>query len=105
MDRSESPVGRLFRLIVPPAVLLGGAVGFVVLANSKEMPQPRDVEVTAPLVETAAVTEAKGGLDLAADGTVVPFRSVNLSAEVEGRVVEKSEDCRPGRTVRAGNCC
>jgi len=103
MDRSESPIGRLFRLIVPPAVLIGGAVGFVVLANSKEMPQPRDVEVAAPLVETAAVTEAKGGLDLAADGLVVPFRSVNLSAEVDGRVVEKSDNCRAGRTVRAGD--
>lgn len=102
MDRSESSLGRLFRLIVPPAVLIGGAVGFVVLANSKEMPQPRDVEAAAPLVETATVTEAKGGLDLAADGLVVPFRSVNLSAEVEGRVVEKSENCRSGRTVRAG---
>ena len=103
MDRSESPIGRLFRLIVPPAVLIGGAVGFVVLANSKELPQPREVEAPVPLVETASVTQAKGGLDLATDGMVVPFRSVRLSAEVEGRVVEKSDDCRAGRTTRSGD--
>ncbi|MDQ3329350.1 MAG: HlyD family efflux transporter periplasmic adaptor subunit [Planctomycetota bacterium] len=88
---------------MPPVVLLVGVVGFIVLMGSKETPQPRDIEVPPPLVETVSVTQTNGGLDLNADGVVVPFRSVILSAEVEGRVTEKSDDCRAGRTVRAGD--
>jgi multidrug efflux pump subunit AcrA (membrane-fusion protein) len=43
-----------------------------------------------------------GDMTINIDGTVVPFREVNLAAEVAGRIVEKAEHCRAGRYVRAG---
>lgn len=94
--------GTIVRFVLPPAILAVGIGGFVVLANSREQPVPRDVETPPPLVETVPVSEAAGGIDLDADGVVVPFRSIVLSAEVDGRVVEKSDDLRAGRTVKKG---
>lgn len=95
-------LGQFVRFVLPPAVLVAGIGGFVVLANSREQPAPREITVPPPLVETVPVSETQGGLDLDADGVVVPFRSITLSAEVDGRVVEKSDDFRAGRTVKAG---
>ena len=102
MAAPTSFASRAIRALGPPAVLLAGVGGFLALASSRERPQPREVEAPVPLVETVAVSQATGGLDLDADGVVVPFRTVTVSSEVEGRVVEKSENCRAGRSVVAG---
>ncbi len=56
----------------------------------------------APLVETVVVKPYQGGLDITIDGVVVPFREIDLSAEVSGRIAKKSEDCRAGRYVTRG---
>ena len=101
MNRSGS-IGRVLRFLGPPAVLLAGIGGFVALARSREHPEPRVAETPPPLVETVVVSETADAFDLEADGVVVPFRSVTLAAEVEGRVVNKSENCRAGKTVKAG---
>jgi multidrug efflux pump subunit AcrA (membrane-fusion protein) len=44
----------------------------------------------------------QGGLEIEVDGVVVPFREITLSAEVEGRILYKADDCRAGRYVEKG---
>jgi len=102
MPRPASLIGTIFRSVAPLAVLLGGVGAAVALTMSREPPKPREVKAVAPLVETVPVTRHEGGMEIAADGVVVPFRSVTLASEVEGRVVEKSDSFREGRPVKAG---
>lgn len=102
MSRSASLLGTLIRFVGPPAVLLAGIGGFWALAASREKPQPKQIEAATLLVETVPVSEMSGGVNLDTDGVVVPFRTITLSSEAEGRVVEKSDNCRAGRTVAAG---
>lgn len=70
--------------------------------------QPREIgqrgEETVPLVsvEVVPLEDHQGGLDFKVDGEVIPFRSLNIVPEVAGRVVYKSDQCRLGRSVKAG---
>ena len=41
-------------------------------------------------------------MTLEADGVVVPFREIELAAEVAGRIVERDERCRAGNFVTQG---
>ncbi len=54
------------------------------------------------MVETIEVAPHRGGLDISVDGVVVPFREIDLSAEVSGRIAKKSDLCRAGTYVTRG---
>lgn len=90
------------RIALPPLILAAGVAGFYHLKNRPKL-QARVVEApTAPLVQTATVQSHNEGLDLQTDGVVVPFREVELSSEVEGRITFKAESCRAGNYITAG---
>jgi multidrug efflux pump subunit AcrA (membrane-fusion protein) len=99
---SVSAAGKVIRSAAPLAVVVAGAGIAVALSWSREAPKPREVTTVTPLVETVPVSLAEGGLDLTADGVVVPYRNIKIASEVEGRVIEKSENCREGKAVKAG---
>lgn len=42
-------------------------------------------------------------LDIRANGTVVPYRELNIAAEAAGRIVEKNPNVRSGNAVRKGD--
>jgi RND family efflux transporter MFP subunit len=93
----------LGRIALPLAILAGGVAGFVALAGQRQAPQRNISQAAeAPLVETVAVAPLEGGLDIEADGLVVPFREIRLSAEVGGPITYKAEECRAGRFVTQG---
>ena len=102
MDRVTFSLWGLARKAAPPLVLAAGIGGYIALAATREQPKPREPETPTLLVETATVGERNESPPIAADGLVVPFREVTLSAQVDGRVVEKSDACRAGRVVKAG---
>jgi multidrug efflux pump subunit AcrA (membrane-fusion protein) len=54
------------------------------------------------MVETIIVVPHEGGLDIDVDGVVVPFREIDLSAEVSGRIAKRCELCRAGTYVTKG---
>ncbi len=88
---------------VLPLVILGGAVALFLLMGSQPPPQRVDVsEPSAVPVRTAEVVRQEGGVDIEADGVVVPLREVTLAAEVAGRVQEKSAACKSGQYVTKG---
>ncbi|QDT14439.1 efflux RND transporter periplasmic adaptor subunit [Alienimonas californiensis] len=84
------------------ALVAAGVTALVVLKNLKEPARPVNRVSPAPLVEVADVTRHVGGLDVLSDGIVVPYRLVNVGAEVGGRVVSMDPALRSGRYVTAG---
>lgn len=103
LDRIEK--SRKRHLIDAGVALLFVAAGvgaLAVLLSMKTPARPVDKVSPPPLVEVVPVTADGGGVTLDSDGVAVPFREIAVSAEVSGRVVEMSEDCRSGRYVAAG---
>jgi len=93
----------LIRVVLPIALL---AVGLGVLLALGQRPTPESREDAGkddrPLVETAAVAAHESGLEIPADGVVVPYREITLAAEVAGTVTYKSPHCNEGTYVAAG---
>ncbi len=97
-----SLVAEVFRVGAPLIILAGGIAAFVGLASLRKSPESVQEQALAPMVETVAVEPHTGGLDIEVDGVVVPFREINLSAEVSGRIAMKSKLCRAGTYVPKG---
>ena len=92
-----------FKRIAPPVLILAaGAVLALILSREREAPARPPEETRAPLVKTTQATPHDGGLDIRVDGVVVPYREIELAAEVDGRIVEKEEVCRAGSYVTGG---
>ncbi|MDR3232296.1 MAG: HlyD family efflux transporter periplasmic adaptor subunit [Planctomycetaceae bacterium] len=53
-------------------------------------------------VEAVPIVKHDAGINFSVDGEVIPFRRVDLVAEIAGRVIDKSENCRLGKSVRKG---
>lgn len=94
--------GDVFRIVAPLVILVGGLVGFVALKSLKAIPASEVRPPTSPLVETVAVRPHEGGMSFSVDGVVVPFREINLSAEIAGRIAKKAKACRAGTFVTQG---
>ncbi len=100
------PVYIAIRIVIPVLILAAGYFGYRELASLKK-PQSRSRPQPAlPLVQTVPARAHSGEMTIQLDGTVVPYREIGLSAEVAGRIVQKSgdknEDVRAGRFVRKG---
>jgi NOL1/NOP2/fmu family ribosome biogenesis protein len=54
------------------------------------------------LVLTSEVKVHSGQFEIESSGMVVPFRDITMSAEVAGRITEKSAACKAGNFVKAG---
>lgn len=87
------------RAIISVAILGFGCLGFYLLAPPEQATRPPDKGV-APRVETQSAVEHTDGLKFEVDGVVVPFRQLDIAAQVSGRVEFKSDECRIGRAVR-----
>ena len=77
-------------------VLTGVIIGVMMI--SEEIPHTPLV-TAAPVVEVSPIQRHDTGIDFAVNGEVIPFRRIDLIAEVQGRVVYKSEKCRLGQFV------
>ncbi|MCC9602018.1 efflux RND transporter periplasmic adaptor subunit [Stieleria sp. JC731] len=102
----------LFNVAIPVLLLLVGVFIFKMLgvAKAKPLPPPETTEAAVleslPVVVTEPIEslEATGQqLELVIDGTVVPFQEAQISAEVAGRILFKSETCEAGQRVRKGD--
>ena len=93
---------EILKNVVPLLLLIGGAGGAYALVAMRQDPPRTDRPTLAPMVELELVSQHTGDLKLRVDGVATPFREIVLSAEVGGRVTFKSESCRAGRFVAAG---
>ena len=88
---------------VAPILVIGlGILAFVVLSGGKEVASRPPTEQKAPLVDTEVAQLHTKGLEIEVDGMVVPFRDVEISAEVAGRVIRKFPACETGEYVSKG---
>jgi len=85
--------------MLPLLILGGGAAGFALFYFQKDATAHVVKEDKPPLVETVAAEAHDRGLEIEVDGVVVPYREIELSAEVDGRVDYKNEVCRAGKYV------
>jgi len=90
------------RIVVPLLILSAGAIGFHFLAEMRKPPTRSRPPAPPPRVTTVAAKTHTGELTIDLDGTVVPFREIELSAEVGGKIVTKPADVQSGRFVKAG---
>ncbi len=111
-SRKPNPLyGWIVGLFVPILVALAGVAIFQKLGIQKpeqvaeDPSDPRVYLSRLPIVSTESVAAFQGleTLDIQLSGTVVPYRQLTIAAEVAGRVIYKSELCRIGRYVHAGD--
>jgi len=88
---------------IPFVILLGGAASLLGLSTLKKDPASLTRSRQAPLVETVGVQKCDKGFRIRVDGEVVPYREISLSAEVDGRIVNKSPLAYAGQYVRKGD--
>ncbi len=90
---------RLQHIAIPIVILAGGAVGVMWLSSMKTAPARVVAPYQPPVVETARIAEHEGSLPIELHGAVVPFREINVSAEVSGRITFKADRAKAGRVV------
>ena len=90
--------------VIAPIVIIGAGVGvFFVFGRKPEAASRGDDAQTAPLVKVAEVSGFDGSFNITVEGGAVPFRQITYSAQVEGRIVEKSPDADAGHYVSQGD--
>lgn len=108
---SKLPQTILLGVLIPVGMLAVGFGAFVVMG--KQLPKQAAVEgkdtITKlrklPIVAVGQIesSAALASLDVAVSGTVVPYRQINLAAEIAGLVRIKSDNCQIGRYVNKGD--
>lgn len=89
------------RTIASVSLLAGGAIGFMALGTPEVPTRPPD-RGDPPVVRVVAAEPHTDGIPFEVDGVVVPFRQIEIAAQVSGRIEFKSENCRTGRAVKQG---
>ena len=92
----------LFSWVVPVLILAAAIGGFLAMGSQPPPQRKVSAAVLATPVRTAFVEKGDGHIEIDADGVVVPIREVTLAAEVPGRIMKKSANCRAGKFVKAG---
>lgn len=92
----------VLQILLPLLVLAGGAfVAQRILAN-KVQPKVVPPVFEGPLVRVVPVEPTALRIDVAAQGTVEPFRAVTVAPQVAGRVSSVADELRAGAFVAAG---
>lgn len=99
MNKWIPALGQTFLSI---AILATGVGGFF-LMGTPEVPVQEPVPAPPPLVVARPAVAHTEGISFDVDGVVVPYREIDLTAQISGRVEYKSEACRSGRTVQKGD--
>ncbi len=86
----------------PPLILTLGVAGFLLLKSLRQPPAREEPPATLPVVEVAVVKPHEAGLEISGDGIVVPYREIQVAAEVDGRIVLKAPECKAGTYVKQG---
>lgn len=99
---SSSNRSRLWKIVLPVAILALGLVGAVVLMTSKPEVETRPPETPPPLVRVMEVTPRTVDLTVESQGTVEPRTVTQLTAQVAGTVQWVSPSFADGGQFSAG---
>jgi RND family efflux transporter MFP subunit len=92
---------RILQIVLPLVVLAGGLLLAWTIANRPAQPNVQPAADARPFVRTARPEPLSGGLDVTARGTVEPLRTVELTAQVSGRVISVHANLRAGGALAA----
>lgn len=93
---------KLFRYVLPPALIVASIIVVVILATNRPEPPEREPVETAMLVDTIAAEKAGDHFIVEAQGTVQPRTQTTLVPEVSGKVQRISDAFVAGGFFRAG---
>lgn len=94
-------MNTVFRNVLSVMLVAAGVGGFIWMGTPEVTTQPP--RPAAPeQVQLAIAEEHNDGIQFDVDGVVVPFRQIQIAAQVSGRIVYKADACRVGRAVREG---
>jgi multidrug efflux pump subunit AcrA (membrane-fusion protein) len=102
MAARKSIPTELLRNLLPLAILGIGVAGFAAIQSTRQTPEQKQSASAVPLVETVRAEANPDGMQIDVDGLVVPYREIDLAAEVAGRVAHKTADCEAGHFVTKG---
>ena len=92
------------KILFPVGILALGALGVVIMAVLRPVPEARPQEPVAPLVRTIRVTPQAVQFIVAAQGTIMPRRQSDLVPQVSGVIVWVSPDLAACAARRPGRC-
>jgi RND family efflux transporter MFP subunit len=96
------PMKKLFRYVLPPALIVASIIVVVLLVMNRPEPPEREPVETAMLVDTIAAEQAGDHFVVEAQGTVQPRTQTTLVTEVSGKVTEVSDAFVAGGFFQAG---
>lgn len=88
---------------LPFIILLCGAVVLGALMSMRQPPEVAERTEKKMLVDWEAAEACTDGFQIHVDGEVIPYREINLSAQVGGRIAAKSGTARAGNYIRKGD--
>ncbi|MDA7874373.1 hypothetical protein N9B17_04320 [Rhodopirellula sp.] len=89
------------RTVLSLGIILGGILVFLFMQPPEMKPRRKEPEKPVQ-VRTEQAVRHTTGISIDVDGVVVPFRQIELAAEVSGKVALMSSSCQVGRTVKEG---
>lgn len=101
MTRTTTALIETGRVLAPLLIIAVAVVMFMELGQ-RPAPAKQERGDTAPLVETEPVRVFEGAFIIHADGVALPARRMTLSAEVDGRIISRSEQALGGRALQLG---
>ena len=93
---------QLKTFLVSAAILLAGVAGFLILKATKPVPPEKEATRVRPIVRVMDVKAGDFRATIEESGTVEPKITLELTAEVSGRIVYVSNSLRIGYFVKKG---
>ena len=90
------------RSVISLGILAMGGLG-IYLLGKPEVPTAVPEKSPPPRVEAVPALSHRDGITFEVDGVVVPYREIQIAAQVSGKVEFKSDHCQSGRTVNKGD--
>ncbi|MEM7402675.1 MAG: efflux RND transporter periplasmic adaptor subunit [Myxococcota bacterium] len=94
-------VGLLRQLLLSVAIIAVAVVVFVMFVKTKPTAQRAEVKQTKPMVQVQAAHKGSYTVYVKASGVAEPARTVVLTAQVGGRVIQRHSQLVPGGVLRA----
>ena len=102
-SKKKTVWGAVINLMISGLIVALSLVVAIALFGLRAKPKQSDDQQQYKLVDLVEVEPFKGPLQLRTNGTVEPYRQITISAEVGGKVTNKSEFAKAGRFVRKGD--
>ena len=92
----------LFKILLPLAVLAGGAAITIYLIKTKPTATKKQIETLPTLVEVMIAKTTNEQIIISTNGSVKPAQQIELRPEVSGRIVFQNPNLVPGGRLNKG---